>query len=130
MNMLVGILVEVVSAVAATEKEALAVSYVKDKVRVVIKALDENCDEEISKEEFEHILNHPEAIDALDSVGVDVMALVSYADFIFQSDDVGQAFEKKLGFDEFMDIVLKLRGDQKATVRDIVDLRKFVHAEN
>merc|ERR1712183_695042 len=32
-------------------------------------------------------------------------------------------------FGDFMEIVLKLRGDQKATVRDIVDLRKYIHAQ-
>merc|ERR1712217_258988 len=130
LNMLIGVLCEVVSAVAATEKETLVVAYVKDQVRIILADVDENHDGLVSREEFKHIIEHPDAIDALDSVGVDVIALVSYADFIFQSDDKGQEFDKQLDFHEFMDIVLKLRGDQPATVRDIVELRRFIHAEN
>merc|ERR1712113_736562 len=130
LNMLIGVLCEVVSAVAATEKEALTVAYVKDQVRFILADVDENHDGLISKEEFKHIIEHPDAIDALNSVGVDVVALVSYADYIFQSDDKGQKFDKQLDFHDFMDIVLKLRGDQPATVRDIVELRRFIHDEN
>merc|ERR1712232_1514128 len=132
MNMLVGVLCEVVSAVAATEKEAAAMSFIKCRVRSILNdsGLDQNNDGLISKEEFEKLIEHPEASVALQEVGVDVIALVDCAEFIFQSDDRGQKFEKKLGFDDFMDIVLKLRGGNMATVRDIVDLRKFVHSQN
>merc|ERR1712232_1511815 len=132
MNMLVGVLCEVVSAVAATEEEQAAVSFIKARVRFLLQdsGLDQNNDGLISKEEFEKLIEHPEASVALQEVGVDVIALVDCAEFIFQSDDRGQKFEKKLGFDDFMDIVLKLRGGNMATVRDIVDLRKFVHSRN
>merc|ERR1712217_464501 len=130
LNMLVGVLCEVVSAVAATETESLAVAYVKDQVRIILADVDENHDGLVSREEFKHIVEHPDACDALTAVGVDVVALVSYADFIFQSDDKGQEFDKQLDFNDFMDLVLKLRGDQAATVRDIVELRRFIHAES
>merc|ERR1712194_59540 len=108
----------------------LSVAYVKDQVRFILKELDDDHDGLISKDEFKHIVEHPDAVAALDSVGVDVLALVSYADFIFQSDKHGMEFNKRLDFHDFMDIVLKLRGDQQATVRDIVELRKFIHTEN
>jgi len=129
-NMLVGVLCEVVSAVAATEKEGLAVNFVTSKVKTVLKQLDFNRDGLISKEEFQCILEHEEAVTALEAIGVDVLALVDFADFLFQSDRRGQAFDKEFDFVEFMELVLKLRGDQGATVRDIVDLRKFIHSEN
>lgn len=132
MNMLVGVLCEVVTNVASAEKEALAVAFVKGKVRHILQdtGLDQNEDGRISKDELEALVENTEAAMALQEVGVDVVALVDFADFIFQSDRQGQQFEKKLDFEEFMDLILKLRGTNTATVRDMVDMRTFIHAQN
>eukprot|EP00929_Paragymnodinium_shiwhaense_P008245 TRINITY_DN11218_c0_g1_i1.p1 TRINITY_DN11218_c0_g1~~TRINITY_DN11218_c0_g1_i1.p1 ORF type:complete len:784 (-),score=151.71 TRINITY_DN11218_c0_g1_i1:418-2769(-) len=125
LNMLIGVLCEVVSAVAATEKEAITVSLVKEGVEEIIQqtGLDRNGDHMISKVEFEAILDNPEAAKLLKRVDVDVYGLVDLSDFIFTRDDGG---EKDLSFMEFMDIVLSLRGSNVAMVKDIVDLRKFI----
>merc|ERR1712037_403981 len=56
---------------------------------------------------------------ALQGVGVDVIALFDYTEFVFQS-------SRELSFPEFMDVILQLRGSNTATVKDIVDLRKLV----
>jgi len=142
LNMLVGVLCEVVSAVAATEKEEMAVSFVKTKVLHILSILsgsdqdDDNAFKEgaedglISKEEFSVLMKHPDAVKALKDVGVDVVTLVDYASLIFQSDARGQSFNRKLEFHEFMDLVLMLRGGNPATVKDIADLRKFIHGQN
>merc|ERR1712084_162945 len=129
MNMLTGVLCEVVSTVAATEKEAAAVSYVKAKVREILRIedVDRDGDGLISKGEFVRMIEHRDAAAALQDVGVDVLALVDHAEVIFQSDARGQEFEKKIDFNDFMNIVLQLRGGNTATVRDIEELRKFVH---
>merc|ERR1712187_621440 len=132
MNMLTGVLCEVVSTVAATEKEAAAVGYVKAKVREILKIedVDRDGDGLISKGEFVRMIEHRDAAAALQDVGVDVLALVDHAEVIFQSDARGQEFEKKIDFNDFMNIVLQLRGGNTATVRDIEELRKFVHSQN
>jgi len=52
-------------------------------------------------------------------MGVDVFGLVDLTDFIFRD---GHA----LDFGEFMELVMQLRGSNQATVKDIVDLRKFI----
>jgi len=123
MNMLIGVLCEVVSAVAATEKEDMLVSFVSDKLGSILKQLDENNDERISREEFLAILGSPDAARALDEVGVDPVGVVDYAEFIFDDSDGDD-----LAFSEFMEVVLRLRGSNTATVKDIVDLRKFIFA--
>mmetsp|Transcript_86716 Transcript_86716/g.269576 ORF Transcript_86716/g.269576 Transcript_86716/m.269576 type:complete len:373 (+) Transcript_86716:1134-2252(+) len=132
MNMLVGVLCEVVTNVAAAEKEALAVAFVKSRVRHILQntGLDRDEDGLISKDELGALVENTEATTVLKEVGVDVVALVDFADFIFQSDRQGQRFEKKLDFNEFMDLVLKLRGTNSATVRDIVEMRTFINAQN
>merc|ERR1719384_2373543 len=80
MNMLIGVLCEVVSAVAATEKEELLLSYVKGKVQKIVEEIDEDGDQSISRAEFEHILGNAQACRALQDVGVDVIGLVDGAD--------------------------------------------------
>jgi len=125
MNMLVGVLCEVVSVVSAVEKEALLVNFVKTQISEMLKTsgLDANGDNKISRDEFESLLEMPAAARALNDVGVDVIGLVDYTDFIFDSKDT------ELGFQDFMDVVLQLRGSNQSTVRDIVDLRKLMIAE-
>lgn len=124
MNMLVGVLVEVVMAVSQVEREQLEVGFVKKTLQdlIVAENLDENGDNCVSKREFECLLEKPEAARALSTIGVDVVGLVDFTEFIFQED-------RNLSFPEFMEILLQLRGTNTATVKDIVDLRKFILQE-
>merc|ERR1712137_523666 len=112
-------------------KEALELNFVKAKMVEVLQnaEVDVNKDMLISKTEFRDILLNREATKALHEVGVDVVGLVDFVDFIFGSDfeedgDQGTS----LSFSDFMEVVLQLRGSNKATVKDVVDLRKFVTA--
>lgn len=128
LNMLIGILCEVVSAVAAIEKEQITVAMVKQQLQKVVEELDENGDMMISKQEFLQILESPVAIAHLAAVGVDVCGLVDLADYIFSPE--GEIHGKlELTFTDFMEVVLSLRGSNSATVKDIVDLRKFIATE-
>lgn len=80
----------------------------------------------ISKREFLHIIENAEAVRCLSDVGVDVFALIDNADYIFNDDDVENTEEMELDFKTFMEVVLALRGTNQATVKDVVDLRKFM----
>eukprot|EP00927_Polykrikos_kofoidii_P087140 TRINITY_DN9967_c0_g1_i1.p1 TRINITY_DN9967_c0_g1~~TRINITY_DN9967_c0_g1_i1.p1 ORF type:complete len:697 (+),score=138.36 TRINITY_DN9967_c0_g1_i1:45-2135(+) len=130
MNMLIGVLCEVVTAVAITEKEEMLVTYVRTKLEKVMAIIDEDGGGTISRDEFMLILDNLEAMEALQDVGVDVVGLVDFADFIFADDslaDGDDSPEVELTLPEFMNVILQLRGSNNATVKDIVDLRKFVH---
>jgi len=120
MNMLIGVLVESVSAVAAVEKEALNLEYVKSELSSLMKDIDKDEDDRLSRTEIAGILGSPEAMRIISKVGVDVDGLIDVADFYL--------FNKKdnITFSEFLELVLQLRGNNTTTVRDIVDLRKFV----
>merc|ERR1712228_761345 len=85
--------------------------------------LDEDRDGMISQAEFESLLLKPEAARIIQSVGVDVEELVDNADFIFND------ARSTLNFHDFMDIILQLRGSNKATVKDLVSLRRVVLTE-
>jgi hypothetical protein len=121
MNMLVGVLVEVVSVVSAVEREQMTVQFVRSELLSMLQdsGLDQDGDHQISRTEFESLLTNPSAARIIQEVGVDVVGLVDYCDFIFRGDE-------DLSFPKFMEAVLSLRGTNNATVKDMVDLRKFI----
>jgi len=88
LNMLVGLLCEVVDAVASAEKEKVMVTYVKSKLMGVLQALDEDGNGTISRPEFNQLLAIPEAVKALTELGVDVQNLVSLSDHLFETDEI------------------------------------------
>jgi len=124
MNMLVGILCEVVSVVSAVEKEELLINFVKGALSDMLQknGIDADNDHHISKAEFLVLLQNSDALKALQEVGVDAVGLVDFTDFIFATDEA-------ISFATFMDTVLQLRGSNTATVKDIVDLRKVLMVE-
>merc|ERR1712113_151667 len=86
MNMLVGVLVEVVQTVSSIEKEQIDVNFVKVHLLSWIKRVDTNGDQQISKGEFQALLETPLAAKALLNIGVDVVGLVDFMDYIFDED--------------------------------------------
>jgi hypothetical protein len=122
MNMLVGVLCEVVSVVSSVEKETLTVNYVKQRLQQMFGDWDQDGNLTISKGEFERLLVLPDAALIIQEIGVDVIGLVDFADFIFKDGS-------ELSFADFMELILSFRGSNQSTVKDIVDLRKFVLSE-
>merc|ERR1719195_77773 len=114
-------LVEVMHVVSALEKEELAVNLVKTTLQdmMVGTGFDTDGDNLVSQEEFNALLMNPKAARMVEEVGVDVVGLVDFSDYIFQEGE-------PLTFVEFMEVVLSFRGCNNSTVKDIVDLRKFV----
>jgi len=123
LNMLVGLLVEVVGGVAALEKEQQAATLVKSSLFAILHLDNEDVDTHcITKAEFEGLLMDKEAAQVVQAVGVDVLGLAELSDFIFQ----GGA---GISFREFFKLLLQLRGTNSATVKDIVDMRKYFSQE-
>jgi len=122
LNMLVGILVEVVTVVSSVEKELMTVHFVKSKLLALME-LDE-VDEagenrQIDRAQFMGLLLQQEGAQIIQEVGVDVVGLVDFADHIFEDG-------RQLSFAEVMEIVLQLRSTNTATVGDVVELRKYM----
>jgi len=129
-NMLIGILCEVVSDISKRETEAMDIDFVRGKILHVMDTdIDKNGDHMISKTEFLDILRNENATKALKTVGVDVHVLLQNVEYIFEDelDEKGVSQPKKLPFLEFMEAVLQCRDSNQATVKDITHLRKYVH---
>jgi voltage-gated sodium channel len=124
LNMLVGILCEVVSCISAVETEELKVQQVVEKISFVIteENIDGGPDQMLDRDEFETILTHPMAVRAIADIGVDVESLIDMTDFIYADHD-------HISQSEAMEHILNLRGTNGSTVKDLVDLRRFLTQE-
>jgi hypothetical protein len=125
LNMLVGVLCEVISAVAVEEKECMMIDKVKEKFTAIALTLDENKDMLLSWDEFKVIATDQEAIRTLKAVNVDPECLIDVAEDFFNEDGKKVFVE----FEEFMTMVLDLRAGQPATVKDILSTGKSFTAK-
>jgi len=121
MNMLIGIVCDVITAVSEVERESILITGVKDDLHQLMKQ-QQIGDETglLKRDEYERLLMTPQASKVLENLGVDIFGLVDLSDFLF-SEDKGE-----VSFTEFMDVVLELRGSNTATVKNIIELGKLV----
>ena len=97
----------------------------KDIAALIEKEFDKNMDKKLQRSEFYELLKEKRALDALDAVGVDALALADFADVIFEAPDCDDDSEPSISLTSFLEIVLELRGANTATVKDLVDYRKW-----
>mmetsp|Transcript_26932 Transcript_26932/g.80254 ORF Transcript_26932/g.80254 Transcript_26932/m.80254 type:complete len:549 (-) Transcript_26932:83-1729(-) len=121
MNMLIGILVDGIFQVSNADKEERGIELMSEKLRAALWSIDKNFDGQVSKAEFEGILENQEAVRTLYDVGVDVTALVSEADFIFRSE-----CSSGLPFEDFKEEVLKFRATSVATNGSVTAVQRFM----
>jgi len=149
LNMLIGIVCDVVTTVHNKEKEQAAQAYLKRNLLNILEVHDKNDDRNIRKDEFELLMRNPEIHMILSNFGVDAEDLVSLKDILFENKerfmdnplsdneegetpkqvmrDMSSGMDdRKISFGEFLELVLRLRGGNGATVRDVVDLREYV----
>mmetsp|Transcript_100879 Transcript_100879/g.284593 ORF Transcript_100879/g.284593 Transcript_100879/m.284593 type:complete len:918 (-) Transcript_100879:9-2762(-) len=141
LNMLIGILCEVVSSVSHAEKEDAAVDYLKTHLVEIFECYDMDDDRLLESKEFDLLARNPDFRMVLARFGVNANDVIALRDFLFadkctnddddESDELDLSLEfmntkKKLSFDEIMEAILRLRGGNLATVSDIVELRMYV----
>jgi len=119
MNMLVGILCNVVFVVSEAAKEENFVKDIEAQLEALAEKLDPDGDGRVSREEFINIISDYDLVQALNDTGVDVVAFVEYASFVFEA-------EADLSNDDFMRMIVQFRGDRVATVKELVSTRKYV----
>jgi len=122
MNMLIGILCDVVSNVAADSKEEVLMKEVKKQVARLAATLDMDSDGGIDKQEFENIVKDPELTATFIDLGVDVVGLVNFATFVYEQTD-------QLSYPDFELLTCQFRGKKIAEVQDIMDMRRYVTME-
>eukprot|EP00929_Paragymnodinium_shiwhaense_P082169 TRINITY_DN4321_c0_g2_i1.p1 TRINITY_DN4321_c0_g2~~TRINITY_DN4321_c0_g2_i1.p1 ORF type:complete len:730 (-),score=178.59 TRINITY_DN4321_c0_g2_i1:152-2341(-) len=149
MNMLVGVIVDIVIAVAAQEKEVTQIQEMRDKIKVIIQKVqyptstgteswaslgslgshrsggkdfvvtDETT---VTKEAYAALLDSKDATTSLQNVGVDVFSLAADGDLIFASSG-----SDRICFDDFVDGLLQFRATKLSTHRASLAARRFAH---
>eukprot|EP00933_Yihiella_yeosuensis_P063432 TRINITY_DN6656_c1_g1_i1.p1 TRINITY_DN6656_c1_g1~~TRINITY_DN6656_c1_g1_i1.p1 ORF type:complete len:674 (-),score=102.16 TRINITY_DN6656_c1_g1_i1:83-1954(-) len=122
MNMLIGVLVEVVGTAAEMEHDERELKSLKQDIADIVAYINKDGDTTVTEEEFKMMIHTPEAVHKLYEGGVNVLALVDFADFIFRDVD-------ELTLEDFVSIVLQFRGSNQASVKDVVDLRVYMSKE-
>lgn len=116
LNMLVGVLCEVVDEVAQKEKAERQTQMIKEKFQDIVLKIDKDSNGKISYKEFVKIMDEPSALKSLQEVGVDPLVVVDFAEQIFMDKEGNQS---ELAFDRFMELLLELRDSNTATLKDI-----------
>jgi len=116
MYMLVGVLVDVVGVIAATEKEGMVVETVAASLRSALDDMDRGTAQPITKYEFTKLLMEKSVVDITQAVGVDIVALVEMTDVIYED---AQNALVGLSFEAFVEVLLNMRGNQPACVKDV-----------
>eukprot|EP00913_Durusdinium_trenchii_P024472 g22974.t1 len=121
-----------------------AVAYLKNTLLEILECHDKDNDRQIHRDEFELLMRNPEMHFVLTRFGVNVADLLNLKDVLFEDNTEQEEDEeededdtnshglntarrklRKLSFQEFLEVVLRLRGGNSATVTDIVDLREY-----
>ncbi|CAE7466412.1 Cacna1g [Symbiodinium pilosum] len=121
LNMLIGILCEVINKVSEAEKEEAQIRYLRRHLQDIFECYDVNQDKSIGEKEFALLLQNLEFREILSKFGTDVQDLQDIMAAVY-NERAGTSVE----FNELIGVVLRLKGGNNAQVTDIVDLRKFV----
>jgi len=116
MNMLVGVLVEVVQAIAVIEKEGIAVLSLATDLRSIMLLNSINLETGLNKECIEDLVGQAEFAAVVESAGADVHTVTDMLHSMFedQSDEDG-----KISIEDFVEAILNLRGANPVKVKDV-----------
>ncbi|CAJ1340450.1 unnamed protein product [Effrenium voratum] len=120
LNMLIGILCEVINKVSDTEKEEAQIRWLKRHLQDIFECYDANQDQHIGKREFRLLLANLEFREVLLRFGTDIQVLEDVVMAEYGTRDGSMSFADLVSF------VLRLKGGNGAQVTDIADLRKCV----
>jgi hypothetical protein len=123
LNMLLGIVCEVIVEVKEMEEEKRLLEDVREKIVDTFEALDEDGSGMISKKEFIKLTENEDVMEALALMEVKPDHLLSLSDSLFDKDN-DEAGEVELEFADFLRVLVHLRPGQDASVMDVAETRK------
>jgi hypothetical protein len=115
LNMLIGVLCEVVTAIDQQSKEEILVDYVKETLLKVLQEFDDEGDGLVSRNEFDALMVNPDARKAFIDLDVNPDNFKTVSEFLFEPDEPGGE-EKQLTFTTFLKRVMQMRSSNQARV--------------
>lgn len=123
MYMLVGVLVEVVGVLAHAEKETMNVSFIASSLRKKMEQQGHDQESELSRSELQDILLDPEITEVLQSVQVDLVALMELVNIAYEDAEKNGG---SMTFEKIVSLVLNGRGHNTASVKDTSELLRIL----
>lgn len=120
MNMLIGVLCQVVLDVSADEKETHVKSQMQKTLLVMLQDLDADNSGQLSKSEVQEVMHLPAAVEIMRNIQVDTQHLLSLTDMIYADE------ESTLPIQVIMNIVLSLRGARAPMMNDMAKSNNFL----
>jgi len=118
LNLFIGVCCDVINRVGEAEGKHRRLEEAQQGTLKMVQEFDDDGNNSISMQEFRELCVSERCQQQLRELEIDVEDLWELADFIF--------FEKdEIGIEEFQKHIMQLRGSNIATVKDIVDMRKF-----
>merc|ERR1719313_2194061 len=125
LNMLLGILVEVISKMTDAQGAETTVMFMRNTLLEKLKQYDTDFNGDISYDEFLHLIKDKEVALALVEIDVDVQHFKSLSEYLFEDPDTGTP-TLSVSFSELMEMTLHMQSTKTARVLDIVDLQKCI----
>merc|ERR1712137_665239 len=121
MNMLIGVICEVVTAATANEKDEAAIKVLKEGVLVELEKHDLDGNGMISKNELDQVINDNETLTSLHKFGIDLQYLSNLNMMLFAEPDVEVSIYRIMG------ALLSSRKDLPTTFRHLAENQEFLH---
>eukprot|EP00930_Biecheleria_cincta_P042503 TRINITY_DN29250_c0_g1_i1.p1 TRINITY_DN29250_c0_g1~~TRINITY_DN29250_c0_g1_i1.p1 ORF type:complete len:850 (-),score=138.34 TRINITY_DN29250_c0_g1_i1:42-2537(-) len=121
LNMLIGVVCQVITEVSEAEKEETQIAYLKAHLMDILECYDVYNDHTIGRNEFELLNANLEMREAMAKFGTDHEDLAVLADILFSKSQNG-----RLSFRTVLNLILRLKGGNTAQVTDVVDLRDYM----
>eukprot|EP00927_Polykrikos_kofoidii_P031925 TRINITY_DN27333_c0_g1_i1.p1 TRINITY_DN27333_c0_g1~~TRINITY_DN27333_c0_g1_i1.p1 ORF type:complete len:555 (+),score=85.18 TRINITY_DN27333_c0_g1_i1:139-1803(+) len=123
LNMLIGILCEVVENTGNEEKDKALRESLYDVLTRAFEKFDKDESLLISQAEFDDVCKDAAALKTLqDQLGIDPACLAAMKDLIFTQDHES----RQLSFEEFLEVLIKLRPGEKACNREAMCFRRVI----
>jgi hypothetical protein len=124
LNMLIGVLCEIVNAISETSKEEIRIDYMKDTLGKVVERIDgPDGNKKISREEFDAIIDDEEAKESMIQLDVDPDAFGFVGQLLFEKENPDDE-DIELEFNDFLQRVLGMRSSNPARICDVMALLK------
>jgi hypothetical protein len=131
LNMLIGVLCEVIAGVGSYEKEKSMVEFAKAELQTHYSACDLDENEMLDIKEFGNLLADRDVRRVMEGLEIDPYMIEDMTTVIFHEDSKYVRKTKgMLDFSGFLEVILEFRASQLARVTDLVEIRRVMSEEN
>lgn len=123
MYMLMAVIVGTVNNCMEEEKENMTIGWIAESIRASSDSLGYDLTKPLTHEHFRKLLGEPDFVVVLNSVNVDVVALLDSLHVIYEDLDT---FGEEMNLQKVVDVVLSARGRNPSTVKDATENQRVM----